>query len=111
MTREESVRRIESYRDLAPNWDSYGAVRPPEICIETALRLLDTMPADVPEPWPSPSSDSVLLTVSGPGFDADVWALDDGSVLLNGTWRGQELEVVAQGCWPATPAAQENADE
>ena len=77
--------RLESFRELAPGWDSYDAPPPNETALRNARRVLrlvdeqvDISPVDV-----APSAEEgVLLVFPGDGSKyADIECYNDGEIL------------------------------
>lgn len=78
----EALFRLDRFRELKPNWDSYNAAVPSEASLEAAERFivrLDRRGIPVYFVSPGPNGDVLVQYKCDNGHEAEVWFEKDGS--------------------------------
>ena len=85
ITIQDFRNKIQSFRDLKPNWDSYGAAPPSEIAIENCLKGLEDIDKRgfVPD-WIETGSDNSIIMEVNVGDYFEEWDFyNDGEVEMS----------------------------
>lgn len=82
---QEALFRLDRFKELKPNWDSYEAEVPAEMTVEAARKFILRMDRKAISPYfvsPGPNGDVLVQYKCDNGHEAEIWFEDDGSTTM-----------------------------